>query len=99
MPKTISAEFKSRRDAEMAVEHIVQDHGLDRNAVDIGPASKENTAGTEAARADVEDGHIKSGTEGEPALAGKVKVSVQVDDTIAEKVLSSFKTFNGDISA
>lgn len=99
MPKTISANFKSRRDAEMAVEHIVQDHGLDRNAVDIGPASNENTAGTEAARADVEDGHLKSGTEGEPALAGKVKVSVLVDDAIAEKVISSFRTFDGDIHA
>lgn len=99
MPKTISADFKSRRDAEMAVEHIVQDHGLDRNAVNIGPASNENTAGTEAARADVEDGHLKSGTEGEPALAGKVKVSVLVDDAIAEKVISSFRTFDGDISA
>ena len=98
MPKTISAEFKSRRDAEMAVEHIVQDHGLDRNAVDVGPASNENTAGTEAARADVEHGHLKPGTEGEPALAGKVKVSVKVDDAIAEKVLSSFRTFNGEIS-
>lgn len=98
MPKTISADFKSRRDAEMAVEHIVQDHGLDRNAVNIGPASNENTAGTEAARADVEDGHLKSGTEGEPALAGKVKVSVLVDDAIAEKVISSFRTFDGDIS-
>jgi hypothetical protein len=99
MPKTISADFKSRRDAEMAVEHIVQDHGLDRNAVEVGPASAENTAGTEAARADVEDGHLKSGTEGEPALAGKVRVSVEVDDAIAEKVLSSFETFNGDIHA
>jgi len=99
MPKTISADFKFRRDAEMAVEHIVQDHGLDRNVVNIGPASNENTAGTEAARADVEDGHLKSGTKGEPALAGKVKVSVLVDDAIAEKVISSFRTFDGDISA
>ena len=98
MLKTISAEFKSRRDAEMAVEHIVQDHGLDRNAVDVGPASHENTAGTEAARADVEDGHLKSGTEGEPALAGKVRVSVRVEDTVAEKVILSFKTFDGDIA-
>lgn len=99
MPKTISADFKSRRDAEMAVEHIVQDHGLDRNAVEVGPASDENTAGTEAARADIEDGHLKSGTEGEPALAGKVRVSVEVDEAIAEKVLSSFETFHGDIRA
>jgi len=97
MSRTISADFKSRRDAEMAVEHIVQDHGLDRNAVQVGPASDENTAGTEAARADVEDGHLKAGTVGEPALAGKVRVSVAVDDAIAEKVLSSFATFHGDI--
>lgn len=97
MSRTISADFKSRRDAEMAVEHIVQDHGLDRNAVQVGPASDENTAGTEAARADVEDGHLKAGNEGEPALAGKVRVSVAVDDTITEKVLSSFATFHGDV--
>ncbi len=99
MPKTISAEFKSRRDAEMAVEHIVQDHGIDRSTVEVGPASDQNTAGTEAARADVEDGYLKSGTEGEPALAGKVKVSVQVDDATAEMVISSFKTFDGDIKS
>lgn len=99
MTKSISADFKSRRDAEMAVEHIVQEHGLNRNAVEVGPASVENTAGTEAARADVEDGHLKSGTEGEPALAGKVRVFVEVDDAIADKVLSSFETFHGDIRA
>lgn len=98
MSKTISAEFKSRRDAEMAVEHIVQDHGVDRKAVQIGPVSDENTAGTEAARADVEDGHLKSGTEGEPALAGKIKVSVQVDDASADMVISSIKTFDGDVT-
>ncbi len=97
MTRLISADFKSRRDAEMAVEHIVQDHGLDRNAVEVGPASNENTAGTEAARADVEDGHPKAGTEGEPALAGRIRVSVSVEEAIAGKVLSSFETFGGDI--
>ena len=96
MSKTITAEFKSRRDAEMAVEHIVQEHGLDRGAVSIGSATSENTAGTEAARADVEDGHVKTGTEGEPKLAGKVKVSVEVDEGHADKVKASLKTFDGD---
>ncbi len=99
MPRMISAQFKSRRDAEMAIEHIVQDHGLDRNAVEVGPASNRNTAGTEAARADVEDGHLKTDTEGEPALAGKIKVSVQVEDDVVDKVLVSFRTFDGDIAA
>ncbi|GJE58316.1 hypothetical protein [Methylobacterium trifolii] len=99
MSKTISAAFKSRRDAEMAVEHIVQEHGLDRAAVTVGPASDENTAGTEAARADVEDGHLKSGTEGEPALAGMVKVSVRTDAAAADKVVSSFQTYGGVLAS
>ncbi len=96
MPKTITAEFKSRRDAEMAVEHIVQEHDLDRKAVSVGPASSENTSGTEAARADVEDGHLKSDTDGQPALRGKVRVSVQVDDANADKVMDSIETFHGE---
>lgn len=96
MPKTITADFRSRRDAEMAVEHIVQEHNLDRKAVSIGPASSENTAGTQAARADVEDGHLKSDTDGEPALHGKVRVSVQVEDANADKVMDSIDTFHGE---
>lgn len=99
MPKMLSADFKSRRDAEMAIEHIVQEHRLDRNAVEVGPASVENTAGTEAARADVEDGHLKPGTEGEPVLAGKVRVFVSVNEAIVDKVLASFETFHGDVRA
>lgn len=96
MAQTVSAEFKTRRDAEMAVEHIVQEHGIDRSAVTVGSASDANTAGTEAARADVEDGRLKSDNDGEPVLAGKVKVSVQIIDQHAEKVRSSFEKFGGE---
>ena len=98
MSKTISAEFKSRRDAEMAVEHIVQEHGVDRTAVTVGPTSEDNTAGTEAARADIEDGHLKSHNEGEPALAGRIKVAVEIDDAVADNVISSFKTYDGKVA-
>ncbi|GLS45138.1 hypothetical protein [Methylobacterium brachythecii] len=96
MAQTVSAKFTTRRDAEMAVEHIVQEHGFDRSAVTVGSASDANTAGTEAARADIEDGHLKSDNDGEPALAGKIKVSVQITDQDAEKVRSSFDTFGGE---
>lgn len=97
MSKSISAEFASRRDAEMAIEHIVQQHEVDRNAVSVTSASGENTAGTEAARADVENGHLKSQAEGEPMLAGKVKASVQVDEALIEAVSDSIATFHGDV--
>ncbi len=95
MPKTITAAFTTRRDAETAVEHLVQEHGLDRNAVRIVSASDTNTAGTERAGGDVEDGHAKTATEGSPALAGKIQVSADVDDAAIDKVRSSFETYGG----
>ncbi|GEP12236.1 hypothetical protein [Methylobacterium gnaphalii] len=98
MARMVSADFTTRRDAEMAVEHIVQEHGVDRKAVTVGPSSEENTAGTEAARADVVDGHLKKDTVGKPALAGKVRVSVQISEPDADKVRSSFRTFGGEPS-
>ena len=95
MPKTITAEFTSRRDAETAVEHLVQEHGLDRGAVRIASASDLNTVGTQAAGADLEGGTRKTGTEGEPALAGKIRVSVDVAENETDKAISSFETYGG----
>jgi len=93
MSKTVSAEFASRRDAETAVEHLVQEHGVDRNAVTIGPVSDENSAGTEAARADIEDGERKQGSDGDPALAGRIRVSAEVADDKVEAVNAAFETY------
>ena len=44
-----------RREAERAAEHLVRDHGVERNAVTILAAAIENSAGTGAA--DPESGH------------------------------------------
>jgi len=93
MSKTVSAEFASRRDAETAVEHLVQEHGVDRNAVTIGPVSDQNSAGTEAARADIEDGELKQGSDGDPALEGRIRVSAEVPDDKVEAANAAFETY------
>lgn len=93
MSRTVSAEFDTRRDAEMAVEHIVQEHGLDPKAVAILPVAQENSAGTATAGGDTEGGHHKTDTEGEPALAGRLRVTVDVDDAAYDRVLSSFASY------
>ncbi len=95
MSKTITSRFRSRRDAETAVEHLVQEHGIDRAAVRILPASEANSAGVEAAGADLEDGRAKAGTDGEPALAGEIAVSATVEADRAEAVIASFKDYGG----
>lgn len=95
MPNTIAATFETRRDAEMAVEHLVQEHGIDRAAVTIAPASAANSAGTATAGADLEDGSPKQDSDGEPALAGRLRVTATVEDGAADKVRSSFATYGG----
>ncbi|RYC29072.1 hypothetical protein D3273_25855 [Lichenibacterium minor] len=95
MAMSLSADFDARRDAEMAVEHIVQEHGIDRGAVLIAPVSDENSAGAQVAGSDTEDGHGKAGATGSPALRGRLRVSVETDDEKSEKVLASFATYGG----
>ena len=95
MPETITALFTQRRDAEMAVEHLVQEHGIDRGAIQISAASEQNTVGTEVAGGDLEGGHEKTDTDGGPALEGKIRVSAEVDSEKVDAAITSFKTYGG----
>lgn len=76
MDRTIVACFDTRRDAETAVEHLVQEHEIDRSDVFIRSAGDANTAGVRAAGADVESGHAGVGAQGKPKLSGPIEVSV-----------------------
>lgn len=76
MDRTIVACFDTRRSAETAVEHLVQEHGIDRASVFISAAGDANTAGVRPAGADVESGHAGVGKRGKPKLSGPIEVSV-----------------------
>ena len=84
MPSTLSAEFDTRRDAEMAVEHLVQEYGIDPKLIAVLATAQDNSAGTRASGSDVGHGDDKAGRTSEPALAGRLKVSVEVDDGLSE---------------
>jgi len=76
MSPSVCGRFATRREAELAVEHLVQDHGVDRTAVTVRAAGPENSAGTAAAGADVESGHPGVEKHGDPKLAGMIEVRV-----------------------
>lgn len=76
MERTIVAQFETRREAETAVEHLVQQHGIPRTDVFIRAPGKANSAGIKAAGADIESGHPGVETHGKPELAGPIEVSV-----------------------
>ena len=52
MGTTLNATFETRREAEMTVERLVQEHGLNRADIFIAPAGDENTAGEEQGGSD-----------------------------------------------
>jgi hypothetical protein len=76
MERTVRGYFSSRRDAELAVEHVVQGYGIARQDVFVQPRGSANTAGSEIAGADKESGHPGVTPEASPALHGEVEVSV-----------------------
>src|SRR5689334_12787258 len=92
MPRTITAEFSVRREAELAVEHLVQEYGVDRKAVQVAAAGAENTAGV------VPSGADRDASTGEPeasATHGRIKVSVSVDDAIADRAEAALRQARG----
>jgi len=89
--RTIVANFDTRRDAETAVEHLVQEHGIDRADIFVRAPGPANTAGVRPAGADVESGHPGVEKRGEPELAGPIEVSVECDVGRAIIVRSTLK--------
>ena len=94
MGMTIAGTFETRRDAEMAVERLVQEHGLARTDVFIEPEADKNSAGTAPDGADVESGHGEKKDNAKPALGGRIKVSVDINDGAKkDAVQASFREF------
>lgn len=89
MEQTLVGQFATRRDAELAVEHLVQEHGIHRSDIFVGARGSANTAGTRAAGADVESGHPGEDRRGEPELSGPIEVSVDCHDEESETVVKT----------
>jgi HSP20 family molecular chaperone IbpA len=93
---TINATFETRREAELAVEHLVQEHGIDRDDVEVGAEGDQNSAGVEASGSDNET-KLEDGTGDEAALNGRISLSVTVDgEETAEFVQGVLEEYGGD---
>jgi hypothetical protein len=92
MPKQISGEFDVRREAELAVERLVQEYKIDRSAIQVVAAGDDNTAGT------VPSGADRDRETGEPqssATHGRIRVSATVDDAVADKAQEALRQAHG----
>jgi hypothetical protein len=91
MERTIVAQFETRREAEVAVEHLVQEHGIPRADVFIRARGEANSAGVKPAGADVESGHAGVEKRGSPELAGPIEVSVDCHGDQSDVVRSALR--------
>lgn len=95
MGTTLNGTFETRREAEMTVERLVQEHGVDRADIFIAAAGDENTAGEEQAGSDTEAGGPSPETRDDSPLKGAVNVSVDIEDEAkVAKVREAFGEFD-----
>jgi hypothetical protein len=88
---TITGTFATRRGAELAVEHLVQEYGVDRSDVFIEPQSAENSAGIEPSGGDVAEGEPQADSAEEPALNGALLVSVDISQDKLDDAEAAFR--------
>lgn len=86
MSNNITATFETRRAAELAIEHLVQEHGVPRTDVTVDAEGAANSSGT--ARSGADDRRTENGAKNHPKVAGAIRVSV-CDNGAARKVIEA----------
>lgn len=95
MSETISGTFDSRRNAELAIEHLVQEFGVERSDIFVTAQGAENTAGVAVDGSDRESAAPSPDAREDGAHAGGVLVSVDVNqDGLAERIRDAFAEFH-----
>jgi hypothetical protein len=89
MESKLVAEFDTRRAAELAVEHVVQECGIARGDVFVQPAGGDNTSGNRPAGADA-----KAAPKPEQGgkFEGSIEVSVDLQGEDAKQIEDALKS-------
>ncbi|MGL3606247.1 hypothetical protein ACSV9I_07020 [Rhizobium sp. G187] len=80
--RTLRATFETREAADLAVEHLVQQHGIPRPDIFIQSTSGQNTSGTRSSRGDAD--------RSDAPHEGEIEVSVDIASDLISTVQRSF---------
>ena len=95
----LEATFETRREAEMSIERLVQEFGLDRKAIEIVADGTLNSTGQDTSGGDNASDSPTPLEREDAALNDRIKVSVTVYDAAeAQRVRNAFSEFGGDRS-
>lgn len=97
MSKTLIASFETRRQADMAVERLVQEYGIERTDIFVSAEGDGNTSGKEIAGSDASADAPSTDERHDAALAGRIAVSVDIeDDAAAAEIKDAFSEFDAE---
>lgn len=97
MSMSLSGTFDSRRQADLAVERLVQELGIERTDIFITPVGAENSAGSMRDGAD--GSSIGQSARDDAALAGAIMVSVDLqNDGDEDRVTAALREFGAEIA-
>ncbi|AHE55321.1 hypothetical protein [Sphingomonas sanxanigenens] len=84
--KTVTGEFDTRREADLAIERLVQEYGVERTDIFVAPEGKDNSAGQAVDGADLTTGPAGSEERDDSALRGVLAISIDIAEEDAEVV-------------
>lgn len=97
MSSDLQATFSTRREAELVIERLVQEFGVDRGAIRVGPKGDENAVGEETAGGDARSAVPSPEARTDAPLEGRVLVSVALDQGAdSDAIRSAFEEFAGE---
>ena len=82
---TVYGDFNTREAADRAVEHLVQELGINRTDVFVQAKDSANTAGTVPSGGDA-SGILDAATRADAALNGPIEVSADIATSSMERV-------------
>lgn len=72
----LAAVYSTREQAELAIEHLVQEHGVDRSVIFVEPVEDSNTSGTQISGGDAPSGGAGSRSRSDAPLNGAIRLTV-----------------------
>lgn len=80
----LSAVFATREQADLAIEHLVQEHGIDRAFIYVEPVGNENSSGVAVSGGDHASSQAGSRDRPDGSLHGEIEVTVPIAHNAAK---------------
>ena len=72
----LAAIYRTREQADLAIEHLVQEYGVSRSAIFVEPVDERNSSGTEISGGDAPSGGHGSRVRDDAPLNGAIRLTV-----------------------